>query len=456
MTQDQALDIMRLGKNVFLTGAAGSGKSFLVKKYINYLKKNNVRVAVTASTGIAATQIDGRTIHSWSGIGINDSLTDADLSKLIFRNQVRERVANTKVLIIDEISMLGAHVLDLVDRVCKKLRRSNESLGGLQVILCGDFFQLPPIPNRESGAAVKFAFESDAWKTGNFVTCYLDKQYRQTDDRYLDILNSIRHKNITNEVLSMLFSRHGKSINYVKKPTKLYTHNVDVDAINTMELATIKAKPVLYQMRTKGDPKLVQFLKKYCLVPEQLELKKGAAVMFVQNNQAKGYVNGTLGTVINFDEDDNFPIVKTMSGQKVFAKTGSWKVEEDDKVLAEIVQVPLRLAWAITIHKSQGMSLDAAEIDLSKAFAEGMGYVALSRVRTLAGIKLVGLNKMALSVHDEITALDCDFKAQSAAGVKNLLSMELKQKKNIIKNFIDNNKTAQEEDEEIEASDTPF
>lgn len=446
MTQDQAYDIMRLGKNIFLTGAAGSGKSFLVREYVEYLKKNKVHVSVTASTGIAATQVDGRTIHSWSGIGINHDMTEKEIQKLFYHDEVRYRVTQTKVLIIDEVSMLGANVLDLVNRVCKKLRQSDEPFGGIQIILCGDFFQLPPIPNRETGEPVEFAFSSTAWQTSGFIVCYLEKQYRQTDDQYLDILNSIRHSNVTDAVLTTLYSRHGKSIQDVKKPTKLYTHNADVDAINTMELAAIKADPVQYEMQTKGDPKLVLFLKKYCLVPEVLELKKGAVVMFVQNNQAKGYVNGTLGTVTGFDEDDNFPIVKTTTGKEVFAKPGSWKVEEDDKLLAEIIQVPIRLAWAITVHKSQGMSLDAAEIDLSKAFAEGMGYVALSRVRSLAGIKLDGLNEMALRVNPVISAMDDDLKAQSETRVSELKQLGTREKKNLMKEFVLKNKTIEDDD----------
>lgn len=237
----------------------------------------------------------------------------------------------------------------------------------------------------------------------------------------------------------------------MEKPTKLYTHHIDVDAINAMELAAIRSEPVQYQMQSKGNPNLVRFLKKYCMVPEVLELKKGAVVMFVKNNQSKGYVNGTLGTVIGFDEDDHYPIVKTITGKEIWAKPATWKVEEDEKLLAEIMQVPIRLAWAITVHKSQGMSLDAAEIDLSKAFAEGMGYVALSRVRSLAGIKLDGLNEMALRVNQEITALDGGLETQSMASVTELKRISSKQKKKLMKDFILEKKTV-----EKEVLDIPF
>jgi ATP-dependent exoDNAse (exonuclease V) alpha subunit len=443
MTQNQAFDIMRLGNNVFLTGAAGSGKSHLLRRYIAYLRKNKIHVGVTASTGIAATQINGRTIHSWAGIGIHRDLADKEISKLFYNDDVRERITKARVLIIDEVSMLGANLLDLVDRVCKKLRQSEEPFGGIQVILCGDFFQLPPIPDRESGARTEFAFSARAWQTGQFLTCYLEKQYRQTDDNYLDILNSIRHSRITDALLAKLFDRRDQTIEHIKKPTKLYTHNVDVDAINARELSAIEAEPVQYHMQSKGEPNLIHGLKKYCLAPEILELKIGAVVMFTQNNRSKGYVNGTLGTVIGFDVEDNHPVVKTTRGKEIVAEPGSWKIEEDDEVIAEIIQIPIRLAWAITVHKSQGMSLDAAQIDLSKAFTEGMGYVALSRVRTLAGLRLDGLNEMALRVNPEITAIENDLRRQSAVNAVNLKKLDVVTKRQLVRDFATENRAVE-------------
>jgi len=446
MTQDQALDIMKLGRNVFLTGAAGSGKSYLVQKYVTYLKKNKITVSVTASTGIAATQIDGRTIHSWAGIGIHDDMTDREITRLFYNNDVRKRVTQTQVLVIDEISMLGAPILDLLDRVCKSLRQDKKPFGGMQMIVCGDFFQLPPIPHRESGKPTGFAFTAEAWKQAEFATCYLETQHRQTDDQYLELLSDIRKSNITESVLSTLFSRHGKSVDRVMKPTRLYTHNIDVDALNAEELDALPAESKRYEMKTIGDEKLVQNLKKYCLVPEMLELKKDAVVMFVQNNRTKGYVNGTLGIVTGFDEISTYPIVETASGREVLAKPGSWKIEEEDEVVAEIIQVPIRLAWAITVHKSQGMSLDAAEIDLSKAFAEGMGYVALSRVRTLEGIALKGLNEMALKVNRKITELDGELQSQSEENANELKKMGARVMKQKMKKFILQHKAQQEKD----------
>ena len=281
------------------------------------------------------------------------------------------------------------------------------------VVFCGDFFQLPPV-HKTGEPKPEFAFSSDAWERAHIVTCYLEKQYRQDDTRFLAVLNAIRDSKVCEETITILMERHQKSIQDIPKPTKLYTHNVDVNAINSFELAQIKLPTHTYKMTASGDSKLVKQLKKNCMAPETLEVKKGALVMFVKNNFDRGYVNGTLGTVIDFDKDSEYPIIQTQKGASIIASPTSWITEENEVIVAEISQVPLRLAWAITVHKSQGMSLDCAEIDLSRAFVDGMGYVALSRVRSLAGIKLMGFNELSLKVNPEITELDKDLKLSSS------------------------------------------
>lgn len=419
MTQDETLSLLKTGKNVFLTGPAGSGKTYVLNRYIEYLEKNKVPVAVTASTGIAATHMGGRTIHSWSGVGVKKYFTKKDTYKLLNNHKVRERVEHAKVLIIDEISMLEARVLDLIDTACRLLRSNNHPFGGLQVVFCGDFFQLPPV-HKNGEPKPGFAYTSAAWKKADPVTCYLQKQYRQQDARFLELLNTIRAGSAGDEVGKILMERHLKNVEGFPKPTRLRTHNADANAINEFELQKIDAPEHKYQMVSRGDPELVAELKDACLAPEELVLKKGAVVMFVKNNFDKGYVNGTLGTVVDFDKDTDYPIIE-IKDSRVLAEPEQWSIEDDDdQVLAAIMQVPLRLAWAITVHKSQGMSLDCAEIDLSKAFLEGMGYVALSRVRTLSGIKLVGLNELALQVNAEIIESDVFFRGASEQAQKNL------------------------------------
>jgi ATP-dependent DNA helicase PIF1 len=409
MTQQEALDLLMMGENVYLTGQAGSGKTFLLNRYVRFLRENNISAAVTATTGIAATHLGGITIHSWSGIGIKSVLTGVDIARINSRPQA-DKIRSAKVLVIDEISMFHSYRLDMVDQVCRAIRQDTRPFGGLQVILCGDFFQLPPI-DEQGFPPASFAFKSQAWADLDLRICYLDEQHRQWDESFLRVLNAIRTTDVSEYTVETLSARMNKTLALGIRPTRLYTHNIDVDAINNMEIAKIDRPARVYPMHAEGAKPLVDTLKKGCLAPVNLVIKEGAEVMFVKNNPAKGYINGTLGRVIGFDED--YPLIRTNSGEEITATPASWTLEDNDEILAQVSQIPLRLAWAITVHKSQGMSLDAAEIDLSKSFAYGMGYVALSRVRSLEGIRLLGLNPMSLLVDREISEIDRQFQQVS-------------------------------------------
>ena len=409
-----------MGHNVYLTGSAGSGKTFLLNEYIKFLKSKAVEPGITASTGVAATHMNGVTIHSWSGVGIRDKLSSKELRELLKKRHMVRRFETTKVLIIDEVSMLNSTLLDLVDQVCRVFKENNRPFGDMQVVLCGDFFQLPPIskpsqPQAEhaqlwreeesSQQGADFINKSRIWDNMELKICYLSEQHRHDDERLTRALNDMRANNVGEHTLEPLRERYNKVIAGAISPTKLYTHNVDVDLINNGELRKLPGGAKMYDMASMGNRALAEILKKSCLAPEELILKKDAAVMFVKNNFEQGYVNGTLGKVIGFDYR-GMPIVKTFQGREIIAEPASWKIEEDGRVKVEIRQIPLRLAWAITVHKSQGMTLDAAEIDLSKSFVEGMGYVALSRLRTLAGLELSGINEMAFAVHPDVADLD--------------------------------------------------
>ena len=410
MKQTEALEILKMGHNAFVTGAAGSGKTHLLNEYIRYLREHGASIGITASTGIAATHMGGQTIHSWSGLGIKDALTPYDLEALEEKSYLWKRFEEAHILIIDEVSMLHHFRLDLVDQIARFFKRSDKPFGGMQVILCGDFFQLPPV-SRSGEEPARFAYHAESWKSLDLKICYLEEQHRQSDTKYLEVLNAIRDNTVSEPILDRLRARYMKKPVGTVEPTKLYTHNIDVDAENMRELDKLPGEVFEYQMSGKGKENIVATIKKGCLAPEILCLKVGARVMMVKNNFEEKYANGTLGIVTDCD---NYGItVKIGDGRSVVVKPASWKIEEDGKTKAEITQYPLRLAWAITVHKSQGMSLDSAEVDLSQSFEKGMGYVALSRVRTLGGLSLKGMNKTALLVDEEVLEFDKNFRATS-------------------------------------------
>ncbi len=411
MTQEEVLRILKTGANVFLTGEPGSGKTHTVNAYVSYLRSHHIEPSITASTGIAATHIGGMTVHSWSGIGISNQLSPEELMAIAGRPKVRKRVSSARVLIIDEVSMLSGATLSMVDLVCRRIRENSLAFGGMQVVLVGDFFQLPPISR--NGAPISFTYESEAWQRLHPEVCYLGEQYRQDDPVFLSILSAIRKNKCQEPHRIALIGRVCKQNNLPEDIPKLFPHNADVDRINSEKLSKLPGKLCSFWMEAHGPKPLVEFLKKSCLSPEVLELKMGASVMFTKNSREGKFVNGTLGTILEFDSGSGYPIIRTRDGKKVFAEPVEWTIEEGGRVLARVAQIPLRLAWAITVHKSQGMSMDAAAVDLSQAFEYGQGYVALSRVRQLSGLYLLGLNDRALEVHPGVLGHDAHFRKKS-------------------------------------------
>jgi ATP-dependent exoDNAse (exonuclease V) alpha subunit len=412
MTQKTALDILKLGHTVFLTGAAGAGKSYALRDYITYLRKHGIRYAVTASTGIASTHIGGTTIHAWSGIGIRQKLSKYDIDEIEEKANVYKRWNETQVLIIDEISMLHASFVDMLDKLGKHLRRNELPFGGLQVVFTGDFFQLPPVVRNgnEYESTDVFAFMSKAWKESKPVVCYLTEQFRQEDDQLSNILNAIRAGEVEEDHYLTLKESAQKP--HADDHIKLYTHNENVDLINKREFDLIQAETRIFEMISKGKGPLLASLKNNCLADEVLELKIGAKVICIKNDVERKFVNGSMGVVVDFEKDGS-PVVELATGKRVTIKADTWRIEEDGKVKAEITQLPIRLAWAITVHKSQGMTLDRAEIDLSRAFASGQGYVALSRLKSLEGLHLVGFNPQALQISEEVREADYSFRQRS-------------------------------------------
>ena len=438
MRQSEALRILEAGCPVFLTGAPGSGKTYVLNRFIDSARQAGAHVAVTASTGIAATHINGRTIHSWSGVGVATELTDSLLRTI--RSRRRRKIQEADVLVIDEVSMMHAWLFDMVDRVCRALRHSPDPFGGLQVVLSGDFFQLPPVtrahgnvhdPSRDPEYAryaeegrdpEGFITESLVWDELSPVVCYLDEQHRQDDGRLLGVLTDIRRGLVDDDDRMALGRRVGMSPDEGVTSVHLFPMNSQADSLNALRLSQIEAGEHGFDARKTGPADLVRQLTRNMLAPEHLSLKTGAAVMALRNDADGQYVNGSIGTVTGFAStgDGGWPVVRFDNGRTCTMRPVAWEMMDGESVLASVSQVPLRCAWAITIHKSQGMTLDLAVMDLRRAFAPGMGYVALSRVESMSGLFLEGISERAFVVSPMAVDLDGELRERSMSAVRTL------------------------------------
>jgi ATP-dependent DNA helicase PIF1 len=415
MKQELALEVMLSGESVLLTGPAGAGKTFVLNQFIRLSKASGKHVSVTATTGLAATHLGGTTIHSWAGIGVLDHLPNG-FAEHIAKGR-REIIEKTDVLIIDEISMLHDYRLDMVDEACRLIRRKDVPFGGIQLIMSGDFFQLPPI-NRDDSRAGGFVVHSNVWKELDPTICYLQEQHRQDDEHLLDILNALRAGDIRRHHAEKLLARVDVVPAEGELLTELHTVNIDVDRMNEARLDALDGDELFYTQSTTGSDNYVENLQRSVLAPATLRLKKGALVMAVKNATDRKYANGSIGTVIDFEPTTEYPLVQFQNGRTVSMIPDSWELRDGDKKRASITQIPLRLAWAITVHKSQGMTLDAAQIDLRKAFVEGMGYVALSRVKNLDNLYLSGINRMALQVSQDAQQIDESLRKKASDDAK--------------------------------------
>jgi ATP-dependent exoDNAse (exonuclease V) alpha subunit len=389
--QQAAIDDIESGASVFLTGDAGTGKTFTVNAF---LERTNKRVAVTASTGIAATHLNGVTIHSWSGFGIGEEPPEQIAKQRWWQYARRQMIAETDVLLIDEISMLDAYAFASIDRLCQLARGNRKPFGGLQVVLVGDMGQLAPVDEVNKG----FAFETEAWWLVGIKTIRLRQVMRQKDVLFARVLSQVRDGTLDHDGFKVLDARVRAFDPDEQKAVRLTTHNNLVDSVNTRKLEQLSGKAMLLKAIETGEGKHLAQIDKNCLSPRELWLKPQARVMFTKNDREGRFCNGTLGTVekieketitVRADGGDEKQRVITvgrmdwkMKGPPVDKRTGEMTV------LAKREQYPLRLAWAITVHKSQGMTLDTVSADLANCFAPGQAYVALSRARTLEGLNI--------------------------------------------------------------------
>lgn len=374
------------GQNVFLTGPAGTGKTYQQRDWLN----RNPRAAVTASTGVAALNAGGATVHRWSGmlIGPKRGQDFGSYYKELARDHRRgiraafNRVRQARQLVIDEISMLPARLLDYLDYHCRAIRRDDRPFGGIQVISTGDFLQLPPVrinPRFE----YDWAFDSEAWNNAGFQTVELTTIRRQDEREFSDALSQFRLGRINRDVAGILRPR--VAVFPDRDLTRLLTHNVQVDKWNDYCLADLPGDEWVHEAETHGPQSQVDFLKKNLLTPATLRLKVGARVMFTVNRPDDGFVNGQTGVVTRLNSWEVG--VETDHGH-VTVEPYAWSYDPNDETSASFEQFPLRLAYAMTIHKAQGLTLDSAFIDIRAAREPGQGYVALSRVRSLGGLHL--------------------------------------------------------------------
>lgn len=402
--QKVALRLMARGDNIFLTGMGGSGKTFLINEFIKFYKDAK-NIAVTSTTGTSAILLKGgKTIHSWAGIGLGNGSIHAMITKIRKKPYLRNRWKNVEVLIIDEISMLTCELFEKLNKIAKVIRKSEIIFGGIQLILTGDFLQLPCIESEY------FCFESQIWDKSVDEIIYLKENMRQNDKEWIECLNHIRFGDITPEVLTILESCKTNDLTneYGIIPTTLYPLNIDVEELNNFKLnEMLEQNCEIYEYNQefnaynnkKGNQYVYEKFKKSCPCMETLNLALKCQVMLLCNLDIEmGLVNGSRGIIVGFTSTD-LPIVKFLNGITRIIDYHVWECEENDTKFASIEQIPLKLGYAFSIHKAQGCSIDYVVTDLTDIFTYGQAYVALSRVRNLKGLKIVGLNISKIKAH---------------------------------------------------------
>ena len=404
--QKKCYEYMSNGLSILMTGEGGTGKTTLIKMFVDeFAKKKNI--AVTATTGAAAILVNGTTLHSYLGIGIGTLSEEVLFLEIHKKSKILKRWKELDVLIIDEISMLEPRLLDKLEKLAKAIRKNYNPFGGIQLILTGDFFQLPNI-----GQPDLFCFDAQCWEHCIQFVINLDHNFRQSDNQFQKCLSEIRYGKITNESLSILKSVENKNLSnkYGILPTKLYSLNFNVDVENEKQMDLLFDNnndlvfyefDIKYELLKKGLRYIEDKITKFCNASFKLQLCIGAQVMLIYNLDIESkLVNGSRGVIVNFVDD--IPRVKFLNGEIRTINRQCWEIQENNEPIISVSQIPLKLAYATSIHKSQGMTIDCSEIDFAGIFEYGQAYVALSRVKSLKGLSIKNFDAKCIKAHPRV------------------------------------------------------
>ena len=417
-TQEEALEALNTDDNFLLTGGAGVGKSYVIKEFANNTNKN---IVLTATTGIAAINLGAETIHRFLSLGT--STRPFEIPKLlntwekIKRSSTpwdKSRMAVMRTLdaiVIDEISMLRRDQFEIIDAVLASIKDNSLPFGGVQIIASGDFAQIPPVITDDD--LIKYAdlkkpycFESDLWQQAGFTSLMLTKNFRQSSGKFLEALGEIRLGKVSDEVNDMLESRINAKLDTDIKPIKLFSHKYKVDQENIDNLNQLSNEKIHSHAIFTGKEYDIEALKRDCPAETTLSFCKCAQVMMLTNDPDGKYANGTMGII-----EEVSPVkIRLASGIIVEVEKFTWernnhKISGNDiveKVVSTMTQYPFRLSWATSIHKSQSLTMDYVEMDLSKIWEYGQAYTALSRVKTLEGLKLTGWNRKVVKANKKV------------------------------------------------------